>query len=183
MKAEVTHFYATAADLRQILFLAERDGPLQYIRQGYYREADYEVLKSGLLIPGLGFTSDPIAVANASYIVMQPGEKVVLRKVVQLNGIVYSVEQGAHPRCAGFMPGGWYKDNILLYGTISSTSDSKESRTIYHRFRKGVTELGSRVRYAYVGEEAMKMLLQGAHLTGSANAPEKFDLRMPRLRR
>ena len=176
MAAKLIHFYATRTDLHRVVSAVESEGKLAYARSGNYDAPVADVLESGHLIPGLGFVPNPVAINNPSYIVFEPGEKVIFTKFLALGRVVHSIEDGANPTCASFLPGGSYQKNILLYGRVATMHESEASRRIYSRFFSAFSESCDKVRESYVGKEAMKMLLRGARLTGSADASHKYDL-------
>ena len=118
-------FYATALDLSSVLSALEATKPIRYTRMGLFATKIPQTYSSFMHIPDFARAVHPTAVANPSYLVSLQDMKIHVREVPQkAGGILFAVDQAENPDSVAFRPGGRYGNAVILYGTISTVSQS-----------------------------------------------------------
>lgn len=171
-------FYATARDLAPVLALLEARKELQYTpmrrvvsnrAQTYFSYAD---------IPDFGRTNNPTAVGSPAYLVALRETAVHVKTIrLRAGGINFAVDQRLNQDTVTLRPGGMYGDDVLLYGSIGTVSESDASLTLYDFMVELYLARFAPVNEFYLGPEAFGLWKSGVRLTTSATSPAKFDLK------
>ena len=82
-------------------------------------------------IPDFGRTCDPTAVMNQSYLVAPQGTVVQVESMQRIGGINFSIGQGLNKDTVTLSPGGMFGQDVLLYGSIGTVSESGTSLDLY----------------------------------------------------
>lgn len=171
------HFYATAKDLLPVFELVEAKIPLGYTRTGLFDEDTYATFDSGAELPtltkALVVTS---AVAGPGYLVTERASLIRSRGIQQNDGRKkFAIDQLMNPDSIVFQHGGFYSDQILLSGRISTASDTPVATRLQRAFSTALTKKFVRVKAYWVGPDALAILERGARLTIGATSPSEFD--------
>ena len=172
-------FYATANDLEPIFEHTESKRALAYTPMGSFDSLPIPSALSGRALPTLGRRlTNTSAACGPCYLVADSSTPINSdRFVIKTGEIRYAVDQLLNPDTVTFQHGGLYDDNIFLYGSVGTASDSEASVKLYRLFSSALAKAFVKVQAAYVGPEALAMLRRGCRLTIGAQSPSKFDLR------
>jgi hypothetical protein len=174
----MTHFYALKEDLVPVLEVLESASPVKYVRAGKVR-GEVEVYTHCRDIPGLGLSSSESAVSSDRYLIVPRTAKVNIRKVPQSSGgSNFLIDQLINPDSAILTAGGLWGPDILLYGRLSTVSDTKIAQGFMRIFNRALRQKFQKVRAYWVGDGAMQMLKNGNRLTIAAQTPRDFDLKI-----
>ena len=126
-------FYATTRDLTPVLArLRATLRKLQYTPMRLVVSSRPETYLSYADIPDFGRTCDPTAVMNQSYLVAPQGTVVQVKSIPQrIGGINFSIGQGLNKDTVTLSPGGMFGQDVLLYGSIGTVSESGTSLDLY----------------------------------------------------
>jgi hypothetical protein len=179
----MTQFFALREDLLPVLAAIETKGPLRYALFGRYREPHFTTYSSGAQIPDLCVATCESAIGCAGYLVHEPSASLVLRTIVHTDRCdkpiseSYALDQLHNPDTIVFQPGGLWKSDILLYGSVSIVPWSNEStKKLRTRFQSAIRKHFKRVGGYYVAAAALEMLKAGMRLTIAEQSPKEFDL-------
>ena len=174
-----TFFFATHADMKNVIETIERDGPLKYIQAGMFETADLVEYNSGIALPDLGIARRGDYNHEPYYLVTEPLFEVVPRAVPQRRGGTrYAIDQALNPQTIVFWPCGSYKDEVIVSGQVSTGSSDTRSKKLYRRFRQAIVKAFVQAGQDYVGPEALSRARAGTRLTGSVRSPRTYDLRV-----
>lgn len=170
-------FYATAADLIEVLAELERVRPLQYTRTGLFPAEQPTTYRSCSNIPDFGRATHPTAIANPTYLVSAAGQVIHVREVPQKSGgVLFAIDQKINPDTVALGPGGRFGNDVILYGMLGTVSESPFSKELYSFIGRGLTKAFRRQREFLVGQEALEVWKAGVRLTIGAASPRDFDL-------
>ena len=171
-------FYATAQDLTPVLSLLEAQKKLQYTPmldvvsnkpQNYFSYAD---------IPDFGRTCHPTGVMNPTYLVALRGTVVQVKTIyLRTGGVNFSIGQGLNRDTVTLSPGGMYGNDVLLYGTIATVSESEASLELYDFMVEPYLARFTQVHEFYLGPEAFDLWKSGVRLTTAAIGPADSGLK------
>jgi hypothetical protein len=177
----VTQFFALREDLLPIFAEVESRGPLRYARFDRYLEPRFSVYSSGTEIPNLSVATS--GNGCASYLVYQPPNSLILRTIIETDRYdkpireTYRLDQLENPDTIVFSPGGLWKGEILLYGSVGTVPWTNESaKKLRARFQCIIRKRFKRVGSYYVAAAALEMLKAGKRLTIAEQSPKEFDL-------
>jgi len=178
MPKDQTIFYATEGDLISVLASLEAEKPLRYTLTGLLQGKNPKTFLSYSDIPNLGHASHPTAVANPAFLLSLDGTEIVSREVPQLSGgSLFAFDKLHNSETIVLRPGGTFQDDIILYGSVGTVSQSIVSRQLYSFVGKRFRKIFKKLREFYVGREALEALNLGARLTIGASSPPEFDLK------
>jgi hypothetical protein len=170
-------FYATATDLAPLLSSLEAQQNLQYTLKGLFETYRLQTYLSYVDIPDFGRPSFPSAVSNSSYLVSIRGTMVRVRDVPQrTGGTRFAVDQKLNRDTINFWPGGRYGNDLLLYGQVTTISNSAPSMSLYDQAFTLFRQRFAQVHEFLVGPEAFSLSKAGVRLTSGASTPPRFDL-------
>lgn len=171
-------FYATASDLSPLLLSLEAEKKIQYTLTGLFETSEPQIYFSYADIPDFGRPNHPTAGANSPCILSPQGTALYVRPVPQIaGGIRFSISQRGNDDTVAFSPGGLYGNDVLLYGEISTISDSATSKNLYKFLAKLFRKHFTKVREFLVGPEALALSKSGLRLALSGSTPPEFDLK------
>lgn len=172
-------FYATKQDLAPALSSLEAQKSLQYTLTGLFDENRLQTYFSYADIPNFGQASHPNAIASPTYLVSLRGTALRALEVPQeAGGLCFSISQMLNDDTIIFSPGGWYGNDIILYGSLGTVSNSVTSKNLYNFFAKPFREYFRKVQEFYAGTEALNLAKGGVRLTIGASSPMEFDLKI-----
>lgn len=171
-------FFATTADIVSVLSALEVAESLQYTRAGLFNTNRPQCYLSYVDIPEFGRTTHPNAVGNPMYLLSSPEVRIKVRNVPQKSGgVLFAIDQLENPGSIVFRPGGWYGNDVILYGMVGTVSQTAESKRLYVLAAKIVRKHFTKQQEFFVGHEARVAWNAGARLTIGASSPLEFDLK------
>lgn len=171
------HFFSTGPDLLPLLLAVEAGRRLKYVVADWSHVPRTQSYASARDIPDLGRARGESAILCSTFLVMDADTPVVPREIRQYNGIVrYSFDPLLNPDSVALRPGGIWKEDILLSGTVGTASDTRPSQSLMRLFRTEVRRRFARVKAFWVGTEARAMLRAGKRLTDAEQCPREYDL-------
>ena len=131
-------FFALREDLLPVLELVESKEPVKYVLTGNFPERKVArgvpTFDRGAAIPNLGKADHENG--SETYFVHERDARLRFRRLRGVGGNRVIVgDQSREPDTVSFTPGGLWKNNIVLRGTISTISDSPISRRLMRRFQ------------------------------------------------
>lgn len=169
-------FFATADDLLPIFDAVELRSSLCYSIAGNTSEPIQ--FTTGRSLPSLRAPAPgPAAVHCPRYLVTLATSPVKARPVGQFE-VRYVVDQLWNQDSVAFTHGGFYGDNVLLYGSVGSAHKTTAATQLHRAFGNALKKHFTRVNAFWVGPEAFQRWKQGWRLTVGANSPKEFDLAM-----
>lgn len=179
----MTQFFALREDMLPVLAKIESKGPLRYALADRFLEPHYPTYSSGTEISNLGIASDASAVGCDRYLVYEPSITLLLRAVTETDRdnrpvrTSYRLDQLHNPDTIVFQPGGVWKSDILLHGSVSTVPWANDAaKKIRARFQYAIRKHFTNIRGYYVAPAAMEMLKAGKRLTIAVQSPRDFDL-------
>jgi len=171
-------FFATADDLLPVFDQIESKQLLAYTMAGLFAEPNLTRVARGASMPTLRERlTNPNASNSPQYLVSPVHVPVAVREVPQYSGgIRYAVDQLINPDSVVLSHGGFFRPEILLYGSVGTASDSPVATALYRAFANSIAKLFSRVRGYWVGPEAVELVRRGCRLTIGADSPQEYDL-------
>jgi hypothetical protein len=171
-------FFATADDLLPVFERVEKRHGLAYTLRELAESAALTKVFSGAAIPTLRAPAPaPNAICGHPYLATPADVSVLVREVPQVGGGVrYTFDQVTTPDSVEVTPGGFYRDDILLYGRVATISTTPFSKQVYRAFASAIAARFRRVRAFYVGPQAAKFWRGGCRLTIGADSPIEYDL-------
>lgn len=172
------HFFAAADDLIPVFERAEKKESFSYTVAGLFDSPELVTVRTGAALPTLRQPAPHReAVGCPWYLVMPPDLSVQVREVTQrAGGMKYAVDQLINPDSIVVSHGGVYDPNILLYGKIGTSTDSKIAISLFRLFANAIAKHFERIRSFWVGPEARQLRKNGWRLTIGANSPRENDL-------
>ena len=171
-------FFATTADIISVLSALEVLETLKYTRAGLFHTSMPQNYLSYVEIPTLGRTTHPNAVGNPMYLLSRRVVQIKVRNVPQKSGgVLFAIDQLKNPDTIVLRPGGWYGNDVILYGTADTISPSAESKSLYLLAAKVLRKYFTRQEEFLVGPEAREAWNAGARLTIGAASPPEYDLK------
>ena len=181
MKGKQTYFFATKIDLELIIKLNETQRDLKYVKSGLFNTPDPVVYDSFIKYEDLGknFRGQSTN-GDIMFLVFDRATKIVVRPVPQVSqGIKYAIDQKLNQNSVNLTPSGFYDQNTLIIGKISTLLNDSNSLEIYNLFRKNIIKNSSQVGYVRVCTEAMKFMKGGGRMvTMGIDSPLEYDLRV-----
>jgi hypothetical protein len=172
------HFYATADDLLPVFQDVEQRHTVVYSLMGSFESPQLAAVHSGAILPTL---REPLADSNLvscpDYLVTMHGTEVhVERRPQTKGGVRYLVDQLLNPDSVTLSHGGFFSDDVLLYGRVATVSKTKVAAQLHKAFCSSIAKRFTRVRAFYVGPNAIERWKHGCRLTIGANSPREADL-------
>jgi hypothetical protein len=178
MTKRQTMFFATTADVISVLSALEIAESPQYTRAGLFNTNRPQNYLSYVDIPDFGRTTHPNAVGNPTYLLSGQIVQIKVRDVPQKSGgVLFAIDQLENPDSIVLCPGGWYGNDVILYGMMGTVSQSAESKRLYMLAAKIFHKHFTKQQEFLVGPEARQMWNAGVRLTIGASSPSEFDLK------
>ena len=178
MASKLRHFFATKDDLLPVFDAFEAKQPAKYILAGLHHAPELTVYFAGRDIATLGLPAPSANAINGyNYLVALPTDEISIRPYAQNSGGVrYAVDQLANPRTITILHGGFFADDVLLYGRVGTVSDDSVAVQLYRGFSSALTKRFERIRAFWVGPRAAELFASGCRLTIGADSPRGYDL-------
>ena len=176
-----THFFALKEDLLPVLEIIERDYPLKYVRMGNFLKEEFadESFLRGADIPHLGRATAESASSSQAFLVTERDLPINVRFLKTATGIERClIDQLINPDTVTFLPGGLWKQDVLLYGRVATVSDTLIAKELMKRFQGPIRKQFTKIGMFWVGSRALELLRAGMRLTGAEQSPREYDLRL-----
>jgi hypothetical protein len=129
-------------------------------------------------IPDFGQVRNPTIADSPAYLVALQGTAVQVRSIpLKAGGINFAIDQRLNKDTVTLSPGGMYGDDVLLYGSIGTVSESDASLDLYDFMVEPYLASFVPVREFFLGPEAFDLWKSGVRLTSSAKSPPELDLK------
>lgn len=176
---KTVRFFATNADIYPILSKIEDEMPLMYIKSGLFKTKNVDKFLTAKDIPNLGIMSDEHEPDCDTFLVTARNANVEIRSIKQNNGsVLFAVDELSNPDSLTFRPAGMLGNDVIISGTLGSTSDMEISNKVIKTFSNSIKKQFKKVGAFWVGQEAYSMLLAGKRLTGATQSPREYDLKI-----
>ena len=171
-------FFATTADIISVMSALEIAESLQYTRAGLFNTNRPQNYLSYIDIPDFGRTTHPNAVGNPMYLLSSQVVQIKVRDVPQKSGgVLFAIDQLENPDSVVLRPGGWYGNDVILYGMLGTVSQSAESKRLFILVAKVFRKHFTKQQEFLVGPDAREAWNAGVRLTIGASSPLEFDLK------
>jgi hypothetical protein len=182
MAKNLIQFFATKDDILPVTGWVESQRRIKYVRTGLFEDQKTAVYRRADDLPNLGIATSESAIGGDCYLVADADLTINIRKVPQVvGGVRYAVDQFQNPQTVAFQAGGFWAEEILLYGRVGTASDDTGSIGLYRLFASAIRKHFVRAGAYYVGPAAKQCAIQGCRLTIGAQSPREFDLSIDRL--
>lgn len=178
MSTDTIYFFATKSDTEAVLRAVEDGRTMKYIDCKMYLEKKLKSFNSWADLPSFGYSLSGDVNHDPMYLVADVNTEVVLETVPQRKGGErHFVSQYLNPDTVVFRHGGLHKESgSLIEGSISTISESVESKNLFQLFAKQIKKHFTKIKGNYLGGEALRLFESGARLTASIKAPKGYDL-------
>lgn len=176
-KGKAVNVYATREDWRELLSVVESAMPVFYVKGGAVAHAD--PIESVNQIEGLGRSETGNSMSDPSYLCVDRGSDVRMRRVPQRNGgELCFVDQMENPNTLNLRFGGEFPGSILIAGQVGTVSTARWSAEAFGLVRSRMSKSFQGVQSYCLGREATVLFRQGWRLTSDVRSPETYDLRI-----
>jgi hypothetical protein len=179
MKAEM-FFFATKIDMFDNLKNLEKLRPIKYVKNGRYDSRNYIIYNSvdDFVNLGINVTGDH---QSESYLVLDADVDVNSYAVKQVDDgdIKYFINQKGNDSSIVFWPGGFYGNDYLIHGHISTIHNNDRSSGLYKYFSKAFVKGFKKVSGWYIGKEVFELSGKVRLITIQINQPEEYDFIIP----
>ncbi len=171
------HIFALKDDIFPVLQLVESKGPIKYHRAGVFFENEIECFNAAADIPMLG-----IAAANSStccdrFLISARELEINFRPIQVRNvGLKLGVDQLWNADTVVLNAGGYWQEEVLLSGYVSTVSDTGPAQTLMKRFHSAIKKTFEKINIYHVGPNAARLLDSGKRLTDAVQCPSERDL-------
>lgn len=179
MKSKQVVFFTLKEDIEQLICSIESKYDIQYHKTGLMDNKNIPLYKSISDISEFGYVSFGDWNKIDSYLVMQKGTVLNIRKVSQrIGGEKYAVDQMLNPDSIEIKIGGIYKnvDKVVVAGRVATISDSKISNELYKLYTTMIKKEFKKIGTFYVGKNAEEKLKLGWRLVTNEKSPKEYDL-------
>lgn len=177
MKANRINFYATGADVRELLRFLESACRVSYTLMQNSVVRDQMTYKSWREIPHLGVATKASSAHCDQFLVLKEGQPLTVREIIgESKERRYLVDQLLNEDSVTFNAGGLWNDDVILMGWVASTYGGPVSRELLGYFSSAFRRHFRKVKGVWVGPEADKVWRTGSRLTINAFAAREFDL-------
>jgi hypothetical protein len=171
-------FFATAEDLAPVLSLLESQKKLQYTPMRHVVTNRAQIYFSYADIPDFGRTDHSTAVMNPDYLVALQGTAVQVQSIpLKAGGMNFAIDQRLNMDTVTLQPGGMYGDDVLLYGSIGTVSESDASLKLYDFMVEPFLDRFAHVHGLFLGPAAFDLWKSGVRMSASATPPVDFNLK------
>jgi hypothetical protein len=176
MKAE-TFFFATRTDMATNLKRIEKSRPIKYVKCGGYDSQNYILYNSvdDFANLGINVTGDH---QTESYLVLDADVDVNSYAVKQdEGGVRYFVNQKENDDSIVFWPGGFYGNDYLICGHISTVYNNR-SFELYKYFSSRFVKDFKKINRYYVSKEVFGVSPKVRLITININQPKEYDFKI-----
>lgn len=173
------HFFGTKNDLLPGIKNLESNVDLKYVLCGLFNSSKQKIYVSILDYKNLFKHINGDHVFNDRFLVVNKDENISIRKVPQVIGVKYAIDQLDNPNSVIFEVGGIYKEKNLIHGRISTVSNTFEAKALFKELSTHITKGFKKIGTYYVGEDAYSFGKNGGRLiTIGIKTPIEYDLRI-----
>ena len=177
MNEESIDFFATERDLRQGLENFSTDGEYLFHLMEMLDEEDAPRYM-WMDIPDLGTPVANQSMLLPMYLVRIKDEEPIVQRVPQRRGgVKYTIELVDNPGSIVFKPGGMYREECLLNGSVYAETSDESSAKMYGHFRKTFFADFQKIKTFLVGPQASEYLDAGGRLVINAKASDAMALK------
>jgi hypothetical protein len=179
MPSKQTLFFATAADIKEVIQNIESSNKLKYQRMGLLEQSELKSADS-LLNNGLGIANAGDNNLCTSFLVIDRNKEIVSREIPQkAGGIKFAIDQLKNPAAIEIRPAGVFESaQAIIEGRIATASADIRSAELFSLFSKALKSKFVKLNTYFVGKEAFKSYEEGWRLTQSVPSPKDYDLKV-----
>jgi hypothetical protein len=172
------HFYATPEDLLPVLEQFESKLAVTYRPVGLFDTTSIVAFAHGGDLPTLHRQApSETAASGHSYLVTLADITPQTREVPQRSGgSLYALDQLTNPDSIIFQHGGFWSAEVLLYGCVTTVSNSPGAVKLQRALSSAIEKYFTRIKSFYVGTNAKSAMASGCRLTIGASSPKEYDL-------
>lgn len=172
-------FFATGADLAEMLSIVEAQANVTYHKSGLLSK---EEMASHPALPkeSLGIAESGDNNQCISYLVLYPDTELQVRVVPQrAGGEKMAIDQQRNPASLFFRPAGKYaQGQAIIEGKIGTISTDKQSIDLFNLFAKALRSKFKKANNYLVGKEAMEHYTNGWRLVQNVSSPKDYDFQV-----
>ena len=171
-------FFAAKSDLIAVLDDFETRRAIKYVLMSSSGGPKTEEWTRGADIPSLGYADGSQTYACKSFLITDTHTHVNPQRITHYDGSHrFDVDQLINPDSITFIPGGEWKDLMMIAGLFGTASNSEISRSLMGLARRAIRKHFTKVQAFWVGPEALTYLRRGKRLTTAEQSPPIYDLR------
>jgi hypothetical protein len=172
-------FYASAADLLDLLRAFEEGTPVKYALAGAFKERATPAYESVAAIPELGTATRTSRLYDRQFLVLPRDIPLRIKPIEQqAGGTLFYADGSLNPEAIVMCPGGLFHKTCLLEGCVGMNNLNPAARRLFQTLARLLRKRFRRVGDAYVGPEALAMLKKGFRLSYDAEANRGQDLQL-----
>ena len=171
-------FFATVEDLVPVLLSVEQRIRIKYTPFGHFDTLDVKSFASIRDLPTL-FRPAPneSAASCPKYVVTELDGVVASRRIGRYDGTtVWSIDQLENADSTVLSHGGFFGDDILLYGEVRTVHKTPAAQRLQRAFDTAIRKNFTKIKAFRVGKRAEALLDAGVRLTGAKQSPAIYDL-------
>lgn len=177
MKNKQIYFFATVADIKQIVKSIENDFSITYHQMGLFDTKPNASYNSVSEMSNFGFPIVGDWIRDVRLMAIPQAIDIVFREVPQkIGGIKYAVDPLENHTSICFQFGGVFKDGILVAGNCFTTNTNDFALQVFQEFSTRVKKNFKKIGTFYVGKEAEEKLRIGWRLVTNEKSPKEYDL-------
>ena len=174
-----TFFYATKADIIQVLRAVDARVPLKFVPSWECKPGGPPVYASWEDIPDLGIcsTGDSLEEIGKRGLLAMPRDcpVVIATRTLRNGEIMYTVELEDNPKAIQFNPCGLHEGRLLIQGYFENLLyAAPDSKRLFGIFQRAVRKHFRFENGVWLGTEAWALFEGGMRLTDSAGAPPQI---------
>jgi hypothetical protein len=178
MASKQIFFFAERNDLEQILREIESSNRITYSDAGIFDSVDVQTYSSYSEMREIGTVKSGDWNQNKLYLVYFKEDCITKRNVPLKNGRTrYAIYQDTNPKTIVFKPGGVFKDNVLVAGSIGTISLDTNSVSLFNQYSKLIKKTFSKIGNFYISPSAKAKLNEGWRLVTNDKSPTEYDLK------
>jgi hypothetical protein len=170
----MSHFFATHEDLLPVFASVE----VRYTRMERNTSSDVEWWQAGKELPTLAqHCPTESAAAGPAYLVTLRSTPAKSRKLAPLGEHNWwVVDQLENPDSTVLWHGGFFSEDVLLYGRVATVSRSPIALKLQRAYESAMRNHFNRTKAFYIGSKAEALLDAGVRLAIGASSPSQYDL-------
>lgn len=172
------HFFALTNDIFPLLQALEAQMLITYTTVKFDALPKQQWLTAEDL-PDLGLSNSSQSVAATKYLITERHTLIKERPVRQNSGeLWYAIDQVLNPESVTLIPGGIWKNRIIIGGRFARTSSAAVPRGLMELARKYMKQYFIQHDQVWIGPEALSCLRNGYRLTFSEGSPSEYDIHL-----
>lgn len=174
-------FYATPDDIAPALSSYEGNAPLKFVQMGNLTTPNRAIYLSSTEIPQLGVSSHETGGASDAYMVSHRGTKNHIHTFIGYSGENrWVLENSDNEETKVLTPAGLW-NGMVIEGTMDTLHNKNPAAQQLMKWLLSAFRINgfAKVDRAWVGPNAMTMLMAGKRLSQAEQSPTECDLRPP----